>query len=39
MAAVTPAIDKHWTVSQQLGERFLKFRIRSALVHEKAVLA
>lgn len=27
LAAVTPAIDRHWSVGQQLGERFLKLRI------------
>ncbi len=30
LAAVTPAIEKFWGVSQQLGERFLRFRLQSA---------
>lgn len=29
IAAVTPIIDKHWKVMQQLGERFLKYRIKN----------
>ena len=27
IAGVTPIIDKHWKVMQQLGERFLKYRL------------
>ena len=30
LAAVTPAIDKYSSVGQQLGERFLKLRIKSS---------
>lgn len=30
LAAVTPAIDRHWSVGQQLGERFLKIRIAAS---------
>ncbi len=29
LAAVTPVIDKYWSVSAQLGERFLRFRLPS----------
>jgi len=28
VAAVTPAIEDHWSVGAQLGERFLRFRLR-----------
>jgi hypothetical protein len=28
IAGVTPVIDKHWAVQADLGERFLRFRIR-----------
>jgi len=28
LAAVTPAIESYWGVSQQLGERFLRFRLQ-----------
>ncbi len=29
LAAVTPAIESYWGVSQQLGERFIRFRLKS----------
>ncbi len=35
LAAVTPVIESHWSVSAQLGERFLRFRLRSGRRVEK----
>jgi hypothetical protein len=39
LAAVTPVVDKYWSVSAQLGERFLRFRLPSDHREAKARVA